>query len=469
MITRIDMKNSIECVISDWREEDERYVVSLLSSLSEEEAVDKLTSYYMNYIDLVEQNDGDLDGYDHKYNIFNNVLKYGCSLFQDRIISLENLDGLGAIFFNDKLIASASKQLFPLKYSKGDFCWGYKNGSSTIRTANVVLNECLYLYDENDKFYNEMSREFADNFLNIFMYDEAYKIEERKVIKWIISYIKNLNENKEKEKYYKVCLKMQDEFRMIVKQYLSYFNQFVKKTSQKIIDFYVEESDDSLILNFKVESYDELEEIKLKLFEYVGFVDQKEEEITPLITADTTEYDKMMLMLDLRSRYREYHVMIENTKDQMKIVCASLGIKYNELEYISANTIIEGFKQISETLPTPNIYLKQIQYQSQSQSQELQNDMSDLINSFNDVLNNINDEKLKEEGKQLLHSIYSIATQPSEDIIIENGLLPKLDHFIKKAQKVIDFVDDTKNIYNKFAENYNHIAKILKYSTLGLL
>ena len=117
-----------------------------------------------------------------------NVSLYGYDIdFQQRLFVLKNIDGLGAIYLDDELIASYAKKISPLEIT-GDFCWGYKGGSSTTRTAYIILNAVLYKYDENNTYYNNMAFAFANDILSIFTYDMEATLEEEKVLEWISNY-----------------------------------------------------------------------------------------------------------------------------------------------------------------------------------------------------------------------------------------------------------------------------------------
>ncbi len=269
--------------------------------------------------------------------------------------------------------------------------------------------------------------------------------------------------HKEKD-VYRVHIKIQDEIKTVIKQYLSYFSQYVKRAKKEMIDFYLSDTVDGFSINFKVTDEDELENIKSYLSEYMSFTEKKEDEVVPLVVGKPSAYDMTMLALELRQQIRHYSSMLESTKDNLKVVSATLGIPYNELEHVSASTMIQGFQQLTEATPISNIYLEQTQqqsqYQIQSQTQELRNYLESLTGNLSEIIDLIEDPKLKEEGEKVLNDIYPVVTQPTEKSISDVGMLPKLKNFSSKVRKAVDFIDDTKETYNKFVENYNGIAKI---------
>lgn len=179
------IKNSLSYLKNNY---DKNEFNEVLMGLKEHNLIEKVIKYLLRYIDIVNQyrtlNDLDID------EIIYDVLHYGCSSpFQDRKIILKNIDGFGAVLFDHKIVASTSKKIFPLMSAKGDFCWGYKHGSSTLRTALVILNECLFEFDENASFYIEMASTFADDILFPFTQNENAILEEIKVVQWVHSYI----------------------------------------------------------------------------------------------------------------------------------------------------------------------------------------------------------------------------------------------------------------------------------------
>ncbi len=272
---------------------------------------------------------------------------------------------------------------------------------------------------------------------------------------------------------YKVFIQMRDEIKIIVKEYLSYFNQFVKRAKKEVIKFSLDETEDGLILNFIVDNEADLEEIKSNLSEFISFTDKSEKEIVPFIHSDTSEFDKGMLMLELTQRVRHFHSMLEGAKDNLRVLSATCNIPYNELDYISANAVIDGFSRLTEATPISNIYLeqsqKQEQKQEQIQTQELQNYLEPLAGELDNLISIINDPKLKDEGNKLLNDVYPLITKPTEEKIEESGLLPKLKFFMTKVKDTTELIDTAKDTYNNFAENYNGIAKIFKYGLLTLL
>lgn len=277
----------------------------------------------------------------------------------------------------------------------------------------------------------------------------------------------SLNNNSSENNSFLVNIKIKEEFKIILKQYLAYFNSYVKNTIQQNIEFYVDENDYGLVLNFKANNYNELENIKNSLSEFVSFTEKSFNEIVPKISEKTTEYEKQVLMLDLRAQLRHYHAMIESVKDKIKILD---GKNFNELDYLSATTLIDGFNRISQTLPQSNIYLEQNQNQSQNQNQNqiLQTELLNLTKELDNLINHINSDS-KVKFNRLLEEIYSIGTNPTKEKIEKVGVLPKLNSFMTMAKESLDLVDEGKEIYNRVANNYNTLAKIMNYSFLTLL
>ena len=163
--------------------------------------------------------------------------------------------------------------------------------------------------------------------------------------------------------------------------------------------------------------------------------------------------------------------MMESAKDNLKVVSSLLGVPHNDLDFTPASQIIEGFQKITEATPISSVHVEQHQMQSQSQQQvqELKNHLEPFAKNFNDLIDLIQEPTLKENGQKLLDETYPIMTKPTEEKIEQSGLLPKFANFIEKAKKTVDLIDNGKEVYNRFAENYNGIAKVLNYSLLSLL
>lgn len=179
----IDVKHALEKHLANISQEELKkhyYVESI------DEAIDKLTKYFKKFTSQFEAYAPDEE---EVLDISIQFLLNGFSKnLQKRTFKLELLDGLGAIYINDELIASPAKKLYPLETAKGDLCWGYKNGSSTVRTAMVMLNASLYDFDENDTYYQRMSSKFADEILSQFTQNEHATYEEWKLLDWVSDY-----------------------------------------------------------------------------------------------------------------------------------------------------------------------------------------------------------------------------------------------------------------------------------------
>lgn len=179
----IDVKHALEKHLANISQEELKkhyYVESI------DEAIDKLTKYFKKFTSQFEAYAPDEE---EVLDISIQFLLNGFSKnLQKRTFKLELLDGLGAIYINDELIASPAKKLYPLETAKGDLCWGYKNGSSTVRTAMVMLNASLYDFDENDTYYQRMSSKFADEILSQFTQNEHATYEEWKLLHWVSDY-----------------------------------------------------------------------------------------------------------------------------------------------------------------------------------------------------------------------------------------------------------------------------------------
>ena len=362
----------------------------------------------------------------------------------------------------EKLIKLKKLQLAFLKITELPNISNLKSLETLIINNTKIKNIPDYLCQL--KFLNLIDvRNIDVNYFPLCLIDKAIKIKTNDVVNLGVS---NLDGNS-----YKVFVQIKDELKIAVKQYLSYFNQFVKRSKNEVINFSIDENQDGLVLNFKVQNHDDLEKIKTNLSEYIRFSEKPENEIIPHINIGTSEYDKTMLMLELKQQVRHYHSMMESAKDNLKVVSSLLNIPYNDLDFSPASLIIEGFQKITEATPISSVHVEQhqMQTQSQHQMQELKNHLEPFAKNFNELIDLIHESNLKEDGQKLLNDIYPIMTKPTEEKVEQSGLLPKFSSFIEKAKKTVDLIENGKETYNRFAKNYNGIAKILNYSLLALL
>ena len=266
----------------------------------------------------------------------------------------------------------------------------------------------------------------------------------------------------------KIYIHIVDEFKIIIKQYLSYFNQYIKRAKQENIKFYVDEFDEGLVLNFITNNENELEKVKEFLSEYIGFTEKNVENIVPHVSDTISGKDQILLFFELKQNVRQYQNNIESLKDQMKVLaltCNEVKKEFNELDFIPAAVITKALKEIQ-----PSIHIEQnqiqTQHQLQKQTQKLQNDLSLLANSFNELIQHIDDKDLKKNGKELLKTIYSVSTEANKENIKEKGILPRIRNYITKANEIMTMTDDVKKIYNKVLENYNTVAEHFDFSLL---
>lgn len=132
---------------------------------------------------------------------------FASDTLQDRVFILKNYRGLGSISIEKQgVVASCVKKYNSISID-GDLCWGYKNGGSTTRTAKVLLNEVIYDYIDNED-YRKMASDFADEVLSIFQQNKPARIEERKIIDWVIKYKENNNISINENIVKKVCTEL---------------------------------------------------------------------------------------------------------------------------------------------------------------------------------------------------------------------------------------------------------------------
>ena len=190
-----EIKAIIEKYIQDTYKEDDE-LIECFNTASIDDILEKSYKYFtkflkqinhhIKYYDIVEEDE--LNSFITE--IFNEIWTedFTSGTLQNRIFILKNYKGFGSVSIEKQgFIASHVKKYEPLAII-GDLCWGYKNGSSTIRTAMILLNEVIYNFSDENEDFEKMSYCFADEILSIFQQNKPARIEEAKIIDWVNSY-----------------------------------------------------------------------------------------------------------------------------------------------------------------------------------------------------------------------------------------------------------------------------------------
>lgn len=205
-----EIKAIIEKYIQDTFTEEQ--LIESFNTASINEILEKSLQYFSNFI---KQLNFQVKYYDIKEDEeFKNFIidiflefwteGFAADTLQDRVFILKNYRGLGSISIEKQgVVASCVKKYNSISID-GDLCWGYKNGGSTTRTAKVLLNEVIYDYIDNED-YRKMACDFADEVLSIFQQNKPARIEEKKIIDWVIKYKENNNISSNENIIKKTC------------------------------------------------------------------------------------------------------------------------------------------------------------------------------------------------------------------------------------------------------------------------
>lgn len=208
-----EIKTIIENVLQNFTEQE---LIDTFKIASADDILEKSLAYFSKFIKQINFQVKYYDiKEDEEFNnfitdIFTEIWDEGFTSFtlQDRVFILKNYKGLGSISIEKQGVIASHVKKYPLVYIDGDLCWGYKDGSSVRRTAILLLNEVIYDYDVENKTYEKMASDFADEVLSIFQQNAPARLEERKIIDWIIKYKENNNISINENIVKKVCTEL---------------------------------------------------------------------------------------------------------------------------------------------------------------------------------------------------------------------------------------------------------------------
>jgi len=266
------------------------------------------------------------------------------------------------------------------------------------------------------------------------------------------------NEIGKKAKIYTDVIKMPQQFRTSIKQYLIFFNDFVNIAKGKDVNLEVHSHEEGLELIIGIDVDNQIDEVHKYLSEYVGFIKQKIDDIHLNLETNITPRETELLIVELRNQIRNLHSSMEIKMVANKFLEQERD-KYYEL-------LVDKFKN-------PNPIILQLHasptiIQNNTIELSIKNELPVISSDF---------EKLKDlliqENPELEGNLKEIGD--SLDEVNANTEKEKLNKPFNKVRRFLEKLDDEKSDYNKIisatekgialaqklGKNYNKVAQYL--------
>ena len=273
----------------------------------------------------------------------------------------------------------------------------------------------------------------------------------------------------------KHLIEIRKEFRSAFKQYLTYFEEFVRKAKEEEISFEVHTATNGLEILIDSDNEEETVKIVKYLKENVSLITQNIDNLNIEVEPGVSSLQAETLIVDLRHQIRHLQGSLDN---------ARLEIKYQEREICNLKTQVEQYYTLLLETKTKDYFFQQNQnfYQQQEQQQEnkMNNDqspnnvnqsiantgkMGNVIASAGDVnINQIQDPQLKELLEQLKSAINSseLEEQDKTDALEEVAAIVEAEkkqdsNAIQKAGRRFKRIISGVPIVTKGVENINNL------------
>lgn len=331
-------------------------------------------------------------------------------IFEKRLFRFNNLDFNNHIFLNKKLRFLEYNYIdFGYYFVASDWNYNFNFKEVIDYFRNITENKAdIFVYPTSDDFlansdpegvYDRISNYIT---LNIKVNLKFFK---EKTFKELIEYINgfvtaNFEELKKlKTKKYEVIYKINKILRTGIKQYLIYFNNYVKNTKNIDIDFEVENHKEGLLL--KVGYNQDIELINKYFIEYTGFLKLENiEDVEPVYEIEKNKYDLIAEKNELRNELHHLKYKYENAQYR-------INVQEEIIKDLKEN--LEWFKNITEKnllLPSPITInnTNNINNNLNNNIEQLQQD----IYQIKSLLSNIDDLELQNELKEIKDKLFSI-------------------------------------------------------------
>lgn len=322
-----------------------------------------------------------------------------------------------------------------------------KLNGSVVKTLTVILSTVLFIVIS----YLALTFIHLDNFV-LYFFASTF------VCFMFLAAFNLMYSNADK----KQIIKMPKDLRTPLKQYLVFFNDFVKKTKGKDAGLEIHDHKEGLELIFKINDNSNIEDIYRYFSEYIGFTKYNLDNLNNLnvqfeVDASTSQVD--LIMIDLRNQLR-------NLKTSLEIRDAENRMLNGE------NQRLLGLLEIHFSTPQP-INLNQSQTNSVNVSVEINQYFPEIQSNFNELKNILitANSQHKEELKDISDSLDEITPSSDKDKLIKP--LNKLRRFLidlsnpeSEYNKIIKGSARGIALASKLLEGYNKIAPYINIQTI---
>lgn len=262
----------------------------------------------------------------YHYDEFEEIISYGFSRdLQHRIFYLNIKDDL-----NREIRQITEDEYFPhvkkLDYetskiltqndransyftANGTIGWGNKNSGSTQITATILLENTISSFNIFNRFYEDMTKCFANEFVSLFTKDKSIFVEEYKILEWVNNYIYK-QQFKENTIINKLLFK--PEYKQAGISILNYFAE-VLKTKLPDLHAPIEISQDGNLITLSIQTENGTKQIVQKTLDTYISVVTKYEKPTKLFNKDTE-------LLEIQRLENKLELAAVEIKQNMKLL-----------------------------------------------------------------------------------------------------------------------------------------------------
>ena len=235
--------------------------------------------------------------------------------------------------------------------------------------------------------------------------------------------------------------------RTSLKQYITFFNEFVSITKGKKINFESRFDEEGVLIEIGYSDDDELDEITAYFGEYLGFIKQSISNISVEFTTKVEPLKKQLFYLELKQE-------ISNLNNRLEI---------KNFENQTLRGLISVYEnQLKKDLNSPTVFLQVSQNNSNNIS--LSQQMPLLTNNLKDLISFLNDKNVPAEELQELENDLKKANNSSDQVNLKplqklREFLLRLDDDTTPIGRTVKASKKALSIAKNIAKNYNKVAQ----------
>lgn len=266
-----------------------------------------------------------------------------------------------------------------------------------------------------------------------------------------------------KEKGYTYNVPIDRQLKTAFKQYLVYFNDFVKVSKGIEIDFEVRNDNDGLLIDIKANDEHQLSRFQGYLEEYVSFIQtnidkMKKNDIQ--FSYSVAEVQRELLIVDLKNQLRNLQTTIELRKVENRILNESVK-RLSDIIMIEKSNPNPILIQVSSNSHLDNKVNNIIKFSPRSEIEFLKGDLIELkkileetypeiLDEINDIEKEFNEIEVSNEHSKSINKIpFERLKKVIEELSNPDSTLRKT---VKSTEILAKAVRKLGNTYNKFAE-----------------